>query len=39
MKGMDHKKKSIGSVVGATVGWLSAPASGAELRRRKTVST
>jgi len=45
MKRMDHKKKNagkvvtgmlIGSVVGATVEWLTAPVSGEELRRRIT---
>ncbi|HEX2994583.1 MAG TPA: YtxH domain-containing protein [Anaerolineales bacterium] len=43
MKRIDHRKKSvgkiltgilIGGVVGATVGWLTAPASGVEMRRR-----
>lgn len=45
MKRMDHKKKNIGkvvtgmlmgSVVGTVVGWLTAPVSGEELRRRIT---
>ncbi|HMB21292.1 MAG: YtxH domain-containing protein [Chloroflexota bacterium] len=43
MKRIDYRKKSavkiltgvlIGGVVGATVGWLTAPASGVEMRRR-----
>ncbi len=45
MTKLDHSKKNvgkvvtgvlIGSVVGATIGWLTAPASGAETRRRLT---
>jgi gas vesicle protein len=45
MKGMNHSRKIvgkvvtgmlIGSVVGATVGWLTAPVAGQELRRRIT---